>query len=306
MKLLKILLLLSLSASAFAQQVTLAAPRGPSAVGIIKVIDAKAVYTELFGDASLVAAKLISGEAKLAMLPPNVPAKIASTGKDIVILAVTSGGMLSLLTSDPSVTDIPSLKGKSLAVSGHGATPDYVFRSILKHYKLNPEADVHMDFSLAYPEMAQSLISGRIKTALLPEPFATMAMNSGKLRRVGDIKVEWKKAVGADDYIMTVLAADGKWARANPADVQKIIDAVHTSINWVNANPADAGKLVDKNNVGIAGNIATAAIPRSAYCFIKAKEAKPSLEALFKIFLENSPESIGGKMPADGFYWSIN
>ncbi|MDR3139660.1 MAG: ABC transporter substrate-binding protein, partial [Treponema sp.] len=261
------------------------------------------VKVEALAQADLLAARFISGEAKVGILPPNVAAKIASTGKRIQVAAVVGAGMLSLLSADPGVRAIEDLKGKTVEVAGQGATPDYVFRRILLSKGINPDRDLKLGYALAYPEIAQSLIAGRVSLALLPEPFATMA-RSGKpdLRVIGDIQGEWAAAGGSGNYPMTVLVVDADFAAAQPAVIRAILDAYKASIQWVVANPAEAGTLTEKHKLGLRAPVVSAAIPRSNYVFIPAAEARPALEALFKAFLEFSPVSIGGALPQDAFY----
>jgi NitT/TauT family transport system substrate-binding protein len=282
---------------------------GPSGVGMIRLFEDPPrvpgfdIKAEALAQADLLAARFISGEAKAGILPPNVAAKIASTGKRIQVAAVVGTGMLSLLSADPAVRTIEDLRGKTVEVAGQGATPDYVFRRILLSKGINPDRDLKLGYALAYPEIAQSLIAGRISLALLPEPFATMA-RSGKpdLRVIGDIQGEWAAAGGSGNYPMTVLVVDADFAAAQPGVIRAVLDAYEASIQWVRANPAEAGALTEKHNLGLRAPVVSAAIPRSNYVFIPAQEARPSLEALFRAFLEFSPVSIGGALPGDGFY----
>jgi NitT/TauT family transport system substrate-binding protein len=60
---------------------------------------------------------------------------------------------------------------------------------------------------------------------------------------------------------------------------------------------------VEKHDFGLKAAVAAAAIPRSNYVFIPAAEARPSVEALFRVFLQFSPDSIGGGLPGDLFYY---
>jgi NitT/TauT family transport system substrate-binding protein len=45
-------------------------------------------------------------------------------------------------------------------------------------------------------------------------------------------------------------------------------------------------------------------IPKGAYVFLSAQQARPSLEALYQAFLDFSSPSIGGKLPNADFYLS--
>jgi NitT/TauT family transport system substrate-binding protein len=297
------------------QAVTVYGLKGPSGIGMVKMFDdgisvpGYTVTFETLAQADLMAAQLISGTAKVGILPPNVPAKIASTGKNLQIAAVVGTGMLSLLSSDAGITRIEDLRGKHIAVAGQGAVPEFVFRKILTAHGLSPDTDVTLDFSLAYPEIAQSLIAGRIQTALLPEPFATMA-RSGRialgqpaLHEVADVQAEWVKAGGAANYPMTALVVDGAFAKDNPAFMQALLTAYKNSLEWVRANPAEAGALAEKYELGLRAPIVAASVPRSNFVYLSAAEARPSIEALFRVFLEYAPNSIGGALPGDAFYY---
>lgn len=284
--------------------------KGPSGVGLVRLFEEPPeipgynVRVEALAQQDLMAARFISGEAQVGILPPNMAAKIASASADVRAAAVLGNGMLSLLSSDPGIMNIEDLRGKTVEVAGQGATPDFVFRKILASHALVPECDLNLRYSLAYPEIAQSLIAGRVTTALLPEPFATMAL-SGKpdLKSVVNIQDEWNRIGGSGNYPMTLLAINGVFAQANQDAVRLILDAVKNSIEWVVSNPAEAGALVEKHELGLKAGVVAAAIPKSNYVFIPAQVGRPSLEALFKVFLENAPASIGGALPDDKFYW---
>ncbi|MCL2479216.1 MAG: ABC transporter substrate-binding protein [Treponema sp.] len=283
--------------------------RGPSGLGMVGLFDKPvqapgfSTRIETLAQADLVAARFISGEAKIGILPPNMAAKIASSGKDIRIAAVIGMGMLSLLTSDPDVNGIGDLKGKTVEAAGQGATPDYVFRAILSNNGLVADTDVRLGFSLAYPEIAQSLIAGRISTALLPEPFATQALLARpSLRSVCDIRQQWQDLTGTDNFPMTVIAVDGNFASANQQALKIILSDIEESVKWTVANPQEAGLLAQKYDLGFPPDAAALAIPKSNYVYIPAGQARAALENLYGIFLRYSPVSIGGVMPGDEFY----
>jgi NitT/TauT family transport system substrate-binding protein len=258
---------------------------------------------EALAQVELMAARFINGSAQVGILPANMAARIAASGRRIQVAAVTGAGMLSLLSTDPSIRRIEDLRGKTVHVAGQGATPDLAFRRILLSNGINPDRDLRLNFSLAYPAIAQSLSVGRISVALLPEPFATMARaGNPNIRQIGDMQQEWINAGGQGNYPMTVLVVDADFAAAQPDLLRLILDSVRDSIEWVRANPVEAGRLAERHDLGIRAAVASAAIPSSNYVFIPALEARPALEALYRVFLEFSPDSIGGRLPADDFY----
>jgi NitT/TauT family transport system substrate-binding protein len=268
------------------------------------------------------AARLISGEAKIGVLPPNTAAKIAFSGKRLRVAAVLGNGMLALLSNNGDVKDVASLRGRKIAVAGHGAVPEYVFRKILESNGLLWEKDMTPDFSLTYPEIAAGLIAGRVETALLPEPFASMARtgspastgssaSTGKpsLHDVFDVQAEWAKAAGSSgaNYPISVLVVDGDFADEHPAAVGALLAAARSSQEWVLANPKEAGALVESLGWGLKAGVVSAAIPKSNYVFEPALAARPALEDLFRAFLEYAPEAISSKenpsLPPDSFYY---
>ncbi|MDR0389197.1 MAG: ABC transporter substrate-binding protein [Spirochaetaceae bacterium] len=298
------------------ESVTLYGIRGPSGIGLVRLFDqpprvpGMEIKVEALAQADLVAARIISGEAKIGILPPNVAAKIAASGRDIQVAAVIGRGMLSLFSADASVQSFADLKGKTVAVAGGGATPEYVLRRILLSYGIDPGADIQLDYSLAPPEIAQSLIAGRITTGIIPEPFATL-VRAGRpnIRQIGDVQEEWIRAVGGavggENYPMTVIVVDAAFAREQPGVFRAVLNACRSSIEWVLAHPAEAGALTEKLDWGLRAPVAAMAIPRSNYAYIQAASARASLEALYRTFLEFSPESIGGRLPEDKFYYHL-
>lgn len=294
----------------FAQTpVTLYTLKGPSGVGMLKLFDQSPEIAgfplglKALPSADLMVAKFISGEAELGILPPNVAAKLYSAGRPLRIAAVVGQGMVRLLTSDPSIQRLADLKGKTVEVAGQGATPDFVFRRILASQGFDLQKDIHLSYALAYPETAQMLIAGRIPTALLPEPFATMALiGRPSLRAVGDIQEEWVKAGGKENYPMTVLVVTADFAQKHPQDLRTLLDAYRNSLDWIKTHPTEAGELAQKYDLGLPPPVVAQSIPRGAYVFLNAQQARPSLEALYQAFLDFSPPSIGGKLPGADFY----
>ncbi len=300
--------------SAFAQgqdlrKLVVAGLKGPSGIGMVKMFDtvpavpgAKIVMTAV-GSADLVAAKVISGEFDAAILPINVAAKLFTSKIPIRLAAITGNGMVSFLTNDPSIHSLSDLRGREVSVAGQGATPDFVFRAILRKARLDPEKDLKLNYSLPYPEAAMALAAGKIRIAILPEPFATMARTANAdIVSPLDIDFLWKSATGQNSYPMTAFVVSSRLASEMPEAVRVLLASYRESIGWVRNNPAAAGVLVERHDLGLKATVASKAIPRSNYVFLTAKEARPAVEALLSTFLAIAPASIGGSLPDGAFY----
>lgn len=304
-------MLSSLSAQA-ARPITFAALKGPSGIGMIGLFDSvpslpgASLQMVAVPSADLMAAKVISGEYDIAVLPVNMAAKLRTAGIPIVLAAIVGDGMVSFLSSDPALTKLSDLAGKEVYVAGQGATPDYLLQRLLRKAGLDPAKDLRLSYSLPYPEMASAIAGGKIQYAVLPEPFVTLALSANpKLQKSLDLRALWTEATGQASYPMTALVVSSRLAQENPAAVKAILQAVSASIAWVQAQPAAAGILVEKHDLGLKAAIAAKAIPSSAYVYEPGPEARPAIEALLKVFLELAPASVGGRLPDDGFYASF-
>jgi NitT/TauT family transport system substrate-binding protein len=299
-------------AEAFAAPFVVGALKGPTGIGLVRLFQEAPVSAEGNGfslvavpSADLMAAKVISGEYDAAVLPVNMAAKLYSAGIPIRLAAIVGNGMVSFLSSDPGVSSILDLRGAEVHVAGQGATPDFLFRRLLKSAGIDPGKEIRLSYALPYAEAATALAAGAIKNAILPEPFVTMAlMANPSLRKPIDIDALWKAETGQSSYPMSALVIGARLA-SSPLSAATLLDACKESIEWVRANPRAAGELVERLDLGLKATVAERAIPRTNYVFMEAPGARPGVEALLRVFLETAPASIGGRLPDDGFYVSL-
>lgn len=293
--------------------IVVAALKGPSGIGMVKLFetppklgDDGEIRMAAAPSADLMTAKLVSGEYDAGVLPVNVAAKLYNGGIGILLAAIVGDGMVSFLSSDSSIRGLSDLKGKRINVTGQGATPDFLFRRLVRGSGMDPEKDLAIDYSLPYPEAAAALAAGKISCAVLPEPFATMARSSNPLLKSPfDLGALWAAQTGQASYPMTAFVVSSRLVSERPAVVKALLAAYSSSIEWVKAKPAEAGALVEKEDLGLKASIAAEAIPRSAYVFVPARASRSEVEALLGVFLDLAPLSVGGKLPDDGFYASI-
>jgi len=268
-----------------------------------------AVTFESFASPAALLPKMLKGEIDIGFLPPKVAAKVySSSNKALVAAAVSGNGTLSLITRDPQDIPLTGLRGKKVAVAGQGATPEYPFRYLLAEngIKAGTGSDsVDFDFSVGTPDIAAALISGKVSYAVVPEPFATVAeMKSPDVRRTVDFQKEYEKINGpGTTYPLTLLVVRRAFAQEYPDTVRAFLDAYRNSTSWTLANPRKAGVLVQKHTLGLLAPVVAKAIPSCHFVCTDAVTARPSIEKLLGIFLQFAPESVGGSLPDDGFYF---
>lgn len=284
--------------------------KGPTGIGMIQLFEAPpalpdqaSVTFEAIASADAMAARLLSGELDAAVLPVNMAAKLYNSGLPYKVLAVVGNGMVKVVTTDPAITSISDLRGRDVYVAGQGATPEFLLRTVLPKAGMDPAADLRMIFSMPYPEIAASIIAGRINIAVLPEPFATLALKGNPSARIAfPLSALWTAATGQSDYPMSVFVIRTSLIEERPAAVKALMVAYRASIQRVLADPTAAGLLVEKHDMGLKAPIAAAAIPSCAFTFTVAKEARPAIEALLSVFLSAVPASIGSKLPDGAWY----
>jgi NitT/TauT family transport system substrate-binding protein len=284
--------------------------KGPTGIGMIRLFetppvlpDSVTVAVEAVASADAMAARLLSGELDAAVLPVNMGAKLYNSGLGYRLVAVVGNGMVKPVTTDPSIVSIADFRGRDVYVAGQGATPEFLMRTVLPKSGLDADKDLRMIFNMPYPEIAASIVAGRIDVAVLPEPFATLALKGNPAARVPfSLSELWSSATGQPDYPMSILVVRSSLIAERPAAVAAFLSAYEASIKSVLADPAAAGALVEKHDMGLKAPIAAAAIPACAFVFIPAVKARPAVEALLSVFLASAPASIGSKLPDGAWY----
>ncbi|MFP4563513.1 MAG: ABC transporter substrate-binding protein [Spirochaetia bacterium] len=292
-------------------EIVIAALKGPSGIGMIRLFEEKPdlgadVDTEfqIVGSPDVMVSKILSGEVACAILPTNLAAKLYNGGVPYYLGAVTGNGLLYLLSSDDSVTSLDDLRGREVYNIGQAATPDFILRYLLRERGIDPLNDVTIRFTYNHAELAQNLIAGRVTTGVLPEPFVTMVTTQNRDVRIAvNFQEEWKEVRNTEQsFPMTCVVISKSFLAEHPEAVSRYLDAYRRSIEWVAANPAPAGGLAEKHGIGMKAAVAAQAIPRLNLTFATGEDARELMEPYLEVLLNFDPDSIGGKLPDEGFY----
>ena len=99
-----------------AQIAVMAGPTGFSSAGLSRFLGEDTYTLSVYPSPNEVIARLANGEVDVAALPSNVAATLYNRGVKIQVAAVIGDGMLSVLSSDPSVADASDLIGKTIQI----------------------------------------------------------------------------------------------------------------------------------------------------------------------------------------------
>ena len=294
------------------ESISLGILNGPSAIptgymieNVTKINNTDLVI-EKFATPQTLLPKLLKKEINIGFLPVNVAAKVFNSSNGAIVCCGISGnGNISLITKDKSIKRLSDLEGKKVYVAGQGATPDYLFQYLLSE---NQVEGVELDYSIPTNQLAAMVVSGKIEYAVVPEPFVSVAqLKDRKVRVALDFQKEYEKVCEESDiYPLTVIVARKEFAENNMELLDSFLEVYEDSYEWTVKNPHKAGALSEKHQLGFNQAVAVKAIPRSNYCFIEADEGKEDIEAFLNLFLAYAPEAIGGKLPADDFYFSTD
>ncbi|WP_417829771.1 ABC transporter substrate-binding protein [Thalassospira sp.] len=255
-------------------------------------------------------AGLVSGEMEVTIVPTYTGANLFNRGLPVKMANVMTWGLLYMMSTDKAVTSLSNIGGKTIVMPFRNDMPDLVFRHILGANGMSVDKDVNVIYTATPLEAVQYLLSGRVDTAILPEPLATASILKGlgssiAVNRVLSLQDEWGRATGRAPFIPQAGAVviDGLLAR-KPDFVTTFNAQAARSTDWVNNNPASAGRLA-QDYLEIAGPVIEKSIPYSNLRVVSATDARADLEFFFETLARQSPDIIGGKLPADEFYLSL-
>ena len=292
------------------EPVRVGALKGPTAMGLVRMMSDDGVnsYT-LAGSADELTPKLIKGELDIACVPANLAAVLYNkTEGQIVTLAVNTLGVLYIVENGgEAVQSMADLKGKTLVAAGKGSTPEFGLRYLLEQSGLDPDKDVTVDWKSEHAECVAALAAGTADLALLPQPFVTVAQGKlgNGLRVALDLTAEWDALDNGSAMITGVAVARRDFVEQNPELVDMFLKEYAVSVDWVNENTAKAAELVAANGIIESAEIAEKALPHCNIVCLTGQEMFEKLSGYLQVLAAAAPESVGGALPRDGFFYGV-
>lgn len=291
--------------------VNVAALKGPTGIGMVKLMEDaannKALNNYNFtiaGEADEISTGLVKGEIDIAAVPCNLASVLYNkTQGKIKLAAVNTLGVLYIVETGNTIESVEDLKGKTIYSTGFGTTPQYTLNYLLNSYGIDPEKDVTIEYKTEATEVAAMLSEADDAVAMLPQPYVTtVMMNNDKVRIAIDIDKEWKAINDGNGVVTGVLVVNKDFLENNPKAVEDFLKEYEASTKFVNENVDTAAELVEKFGLFKAA-VAKKAIPYCNITFVSGTEMKDMAERYLNILFEQNPNSVGGSMPADDFYY---
>lgn len=303
-------------------EVKVGALYGPTGVSMAKLATEKKSIAELYQDETAayantyvadyvdeptqMVAKLSSGEVDIACVPTNLAAKLyKKTDGNVKVAAVSTLGVLYLIDTTGEVRSVADLEGRTVYApsSTQGSNPEYIINYLIRQNNLT-DATVVFDFTV--DELTAKIVSGDVNTIMVPEPKATaikgQLKKAGKEFTVTDIQAEWNK-VCETPVAQGVVVVRADWLKENEGAFRTFLnDFAASSDAAVNDLDNTVAQVVD---LGVIPNEALAkqAIPGCNIVCTTGEDMKKSVSGFLSVLLEADPQSVGGALPDDEFYY---
>lgn len=296
-------------------EVSVMALKGPTAMGMVKLMDdADNGNTTNKYNFSIAAAidevtpAIAQGKADIAAVPANLASVLYNnTEGKVKVLAVNTLGVIYIVENGDSVHSVADLKGKTIYASGKGATPEYALNYILTQNGIDPEKDVTIEWKSEHTECLTAVASSENGIAMLPQPFVTTAqMKNENLRVALDLTKEWdalqEGKETASALLTGVVVARTEFIEENPEAVADFLAQYKESVAFVNENIDEGAALIEKYDI-VPAAVAKKAVPACNIVYIDGAEMKEKLSGYLSVLFEQNPKSVGGALPADDFYF---
>jgi len=302
-------------------KIIFAALRGPTAIGALELINSDSddfEFSGIYATADEISAKITSNKTSVIAVPANYAAILNSKlNNELVVLAINTFNVLSILEKGNSVNAISDLEGKVILVPGKATTPDYTLRYILKENGLeineidssqNAKPDcvniVYIAEAAAIPALIKE---DKYSLCLVPEPVATSIVINIGARRVFKIEDEWGKIADSNDIVTGVIVCKKSFLEKNKQKIDSFLSRYKQSIEYAKdeKNYETVANWMAMAEYGLAQNaaLAKASLPYCGIGYLDKSEMKLKLNNYYGILYSLDKQSVGGKMPDNSFYY---
>ena len=284
---------------------------GPTGIGLANLMktaeDGKgslAYNIQLAASNDQIVAKITNKEADIAAVATNLASTLYNkTQGGVQVLAINTLGVLNVVTKGVEVPTIAALKGKTVYSTGQGANPEYILKNVLENNGLKMGEDVKVEFVSQPQELVAKVVANKEAVVIAPQPVATAITVKDKTAKIViNLNDEWDK-FNDTKLVMGCIIARKEYVEQNPEAVEAFLADYKASIAAVSEDIDGTAALCEKYGIITPAPVAKKAIPYCNIVFEDGKDLKTDLSAYLDFLFKANPKSIGGKLPADDFYY---
>lgn len=299
---------LAMAESAQAQPVRVASLKGPTSMGLVKLMkddESSGQYSfTVAGTADEIVPLMAKGELDIALVPCNLASVLFSKLEGgVAVAAINTLGVLYIVENGDTVNSVEDLRGQTLYSTGKGTTPEYALNYVLSENGIDPATGLTIEYKSESTEVAAALDAGTVNLAMLPQPYVTTVLTQNPDLRVAlDLTEEWNAVNPQSALITGVVLLRRPFMEENPDAVDAFLQAYAASTDYVNANPAEASVWIEELGIAKAA-VAEKAIPACNIVCITGEEMREKVSAYLDVLAAQDPASVGGSVPDDTFYY---
>lgn len=286
--------------------------KGPTTIGMLSLME-KSANDEtvnhydftMVTKADELTAMMVKGDLDIALVPANVASILYhKTDGGVAVLDINTLGVLYMVTAREDITDIKSLAGKTIYLTGKGTTPDYALQYLLVANGMSTE-DVTLEYASEATEVAAILAQKPEAVGLLPEPFVTVACAQNENLSVClSMTEEWDKVAGNDSRMVTgVTVVRKEFLEEHEGAVRLFIEDHKASTEYTGTHLDETAALCVAQEIIAKEPIAKKAIPQCNITCITGEEMKNALSGYLGVLADLNPQSVGNSIPGDDFYY---
>lgn len=291
--------------------IRIAGMKGPTSIGMVSLLDnsqkgntVNNYEFTLAGAADEITPKLIKGELDIAAVPANLASVLYNnTDGAVKLLAVNTLGVLYIVEQGKTITSLEDLKGKTIYATGKGTTPEYALKYLLSQKGIDPETEVTFEWKSEATEIVAALKQDPTAIAMLPQPYVTVAQTQIEGLNISlDLNEEWNNLDNGSMLVTGVLVARSEFVEQNPDQIAAFLEEYKASTDYANENVEETAQLVESFDIFQAA-VAQKAIPYCNIAYMEGEEMKTAVSGYLQTLYDQNPQSVGGNLPSDDFYY---
>ena len=247
------------------------------------------------------------GDYDICTLPSNIGPILynnAELKNQYEVISVNNLGVLYVMTNDASVASLDDLRGRTVYSYGEGGTPEYTIEALLAKNGL--EGTFNLEFKSSPLEVLNMMQQQDGCVAILPQPFVSLAkILVNPLYIPIDLTVEWDRAFAdtGSQAVTTTTIVNKQFLEEHEQAVVEYLNMAGQSVSWTLENMGDAAALQEELGTFLNNSVALDAMPYISMVNLTGEDMRTALSGfLHELYLAN-PDSIGGKMPGEDFYY---
>lgn len=235
---------------------------------------------------------MVTEKAQIALLPVTVGVKLASSGVDIKLAAVSMWNGFYFISTEKTIEGIEDLVDTEVyTLQAPGQTADTILRGALesKGYEVGRDLDI---VYVGGAEAVQLLAGGKAKVILVPEPFASLAETrvQGSIRSM-PIEDLWESFNEQRINIPTSgIFVSGTLDRGV---AESFLLLYQQSMNLSLTNREKTAATVSEKMGGFPAPVLQKAMDTAGFLFLTAEDAREDIAIYLNRLKELDPELTG-------------